>query len=213
MYYWRWLKDDGVRGKVQIRQHTLLKIFTHLCHLLLFSPSHSSCPFRSNTDLFPCPVYGSLGIIPEIYICFGVFLLIWQVISVFQTVLSQKKSWLIKFLHSLIHTYFINLLNVSFCCCCSVTELCVTLCDPMDCSTPGFPVLHCLLELAQTHIHWVSDAIQPSHPLSHPSPPALNLSHYWGLFQWVGSSHQVAKELELELQHQFSQWIFRVDFL
>ena len=73
MYYWRWLKDDGVRGKVQIRQHTLLKIFTHLCHLLLFSPSHSSCPFRSNTDLFPCPVYGSLGIIPEIYICFGDF--------------------------------------------------------------------------------------------------------------------------------------------
>ena len=84
--------------------------------------------------------------------------------------------------------------------CCSVAKLCLTLWDPMNCSTPGFPVLHYFLELAQTHFHWVSDAIQPSHPLSPPS--AFNLSQHQSLFQWVGSSHQVAKVLELELQHQ-----------
>ena len=78
--------------------------------------------------------------------------------------------------------------------CCTVTQLCPTLHDPMDCSTPSFPVLHYLLELAQTHVHWVSDAVQPSHPLSPPSPPALNLSQHQGLFQRIGSSHQVAKE-------------------
>ena len=72
---------------------------------------------------------------------------------------------------------------------------------------------HQLLELAQTHVHWVGDAIQPSHPLSSPSPPAFNLSQNQGLFQWVSSSHQVAKVLEFQLQHQSFQWIFRVDFL
>ena len=75
------------------------------------------------------------------------------------------------------------------CCRCSVTKSCPTLCDPMDSSTPGFPVLHYLPEFAQTHGHWVHDAIQPSHPLSPPSPPALNFSQHQGLFQWVSSSH------------------------
>ena len=75
----------------------------------------------------------------------------------------------------------------------SVTQLCPTLCDPMNCSTPGLPVHHQLLESTQTHVHWVGDAIQPSHPLSSPSPPALNLSQHQGLFQWVNSSHQVRK--------------------
>ena len=84
--------------------------------------------------------------------------------------------------------------------------------QPMDCSTPGFPVHHHLPELPQTHVHWVSDAIQPSHPLSSPSP-AFNLSQHQCLFQWVSSSHQVAKVLELQLQHQSFQWIFRADFL
>ena len=65
---------------------------------------------------------------------------------------------------------------------------CVPLCDPIDCSTPGFLVLHCLSQFAHTHVHWLSDAIQPSHPLSSPSPPALSLSQYQCLFQWVGSS-------------------------
>ena len=80
-----------------------------------------------------------------------------------------------------------------FICCCSVTKLCPTLCDPMDCSMPGFPVLHYLPEFAQTHVHRVSDVFQPFHPLSPPFPPPFNLSQHQGLFQCVGSSHQVAK--------------------
>ena len=76
------------------------------------------------------------------------------------------------------------------------------LCDPMDCSTPGLPVHPQLPELAQIQVHRVSDAIQPSHPLSSPSPPTFNLSQHQGLFQWVGSSHRVAKVLEFQLQHQ-----------
>ena len=78
---------------------------------------------------------------------------------------------------------------------CSVAKSCLTLCDPMDYSMPGFPVLHCFLEFAQTHVHWVNDAIQLSHPLLTPSSPALNLSQHQGLFQWVGSLHQVAKSI------------------
>ena len=88
----------------------------------------------------------------------------------------------------------------------SVAQLCPTLCNPMDCSTPGLPDYHQLSEFTQTHVHWVGDAIQPSHPLSSPSPPALNLSQHQGLFQWVSSSHQVAKVLEFQLQHQSFQW-------
>ena len=83
----------------------------------------------------------------------------------------------------------------------------------MDCSTPGFPIHHQLLQLAPTHVHPVSDVMQPSHPLSSPSPPALNLSQHQGLFQWVSSSLQVAKVLVFQLQHQSFQWIFRTDFL
>ena len=78
-------------------------------------------------------------------------------------------------------------------CCCSVAQLCLTLCDPVGCGTPGFPVHHHLLELAQTHLHWVSGAIQPSHPLLPPSPPAFILSQYQSLFQWVSSLHLMAK--------------------
>ena len=92
------------------------------------------------------------------------------------------------------------------------TSLSLSLCDIMDCSTLGFPVLHYLPEFAQTHVHWVSDAIQPPHPLLPPSLAALNLSQHQGLFQWVSSLHQMAKVLELQLQHQCFQWIFRVDF-
>ena len=99
-------------------------------------------------------------------------------------------------------------------CYCSVTKLCLALHDPMDCSMPSFPVFHYLLEFAHIHVHWVGDAIQPSHALpSHPlSPlsPAVNLSQHQGLFQWVDSSHQVTKALEL--QHQSFQWILRADF-
>ena len=83
-------------------------------------------------------------------------------------------------------------------CCCSVAQSYPTLCDPMDCSMPGFPVLHHLLKFVQTHVHWVSDAIQTSHPLSPPSAPAFSLSQHQGVFQWVGSSHQVSRYLELQ---------------
>ena len=86
-------------------------------------------------------------------------------------------------------------------------------CDPMDCSTPGFPVHHQLPEFTQTHVYWVGDGIQPSHPLSSPSLPTFNLSQHQGLFQWVSSLHQVAKVLEFQLQYQSFQWIFRTDFL
>ena len=95
----------------------------------------------------------------------------------------------------------------------SVNQLCRTLCNPMDSSTPGLPVHHQLPEFTQTHVLWVSDAIQPSHPLSSPSPLAFNLSQHQGLSQWVSSSHQVTKVLEFQLQHQSFQWTLRTDFL
>ena len=98
----------------------------------------------------------------------------------------------------------------------SVAQPGSTLYDSMDCSMPGFPVYHQLLELAQTHAHQVTDVIQPFHPWSSPFPPAFNLSQYQGLFKWVSSSHQVAKGLELQLQHQsFNEYLglisFRID--
>ena len=77
----------------------------------------------------------------------------------------------------------------------SVAQSCLTLCNPMDCSTPDLPVHHQLPEFTQTRVYWVSDAIQPSHPLSSPSPPTFDLSQHQGLFKWVSSSHQVAKEI------------------
>ena len=95
----------------------------------------------------------------------------------------------------------------------SVAQSCLTLWDPMNHSTPGLPVHHQLLESTQTHVHWVGDAIHPSHPLSSPSPPALNPSQHQSLFKWVSSSHQVAKVLEFQLQHQSFQWTPRTDLL
>ena len=95
----------------------------------------------------------------------------------------------------------------------SVAQSCPTLCDPMNCSMPGLPVHHQLPESTQTHVRRVSDAIQPSHPLSSPSPPAFNLSQHEGLFKWVSSLHQVAKVLEFQLQHQSFQWTPRTDLL
>ena len=121
--------------------------------------------------------------------------------------------------HALLQRIFLTRVSCSSCIVqfSSVAQSCLTPCNPMDCSTPGFPVHHQFLELAQTHVHRVSDAIQPSHPLSSHFPPAFNLSQRWSLFQWVGSSYQVAKVLELQLQHQCFQWIsglisFRIDW-
>ena len=93
----------------------------------------------------------------------------------------------------------------------SVAQSCPTVCDPMNRSMQGLPVHHQLQEFTQTHVHRVGDAIQPSHPLLSPSPPAPNLSQHQGLFQWVNSSHKVAKVLEFQLQHQSFQWIFKTD--
>ena len=91
----------------------------------------------------------------------------------------------------------------------SVAQSCPTLRDPMNRRMPGLPVHHQLLEFTQTHVHWVGDAIQPSQPLLSPSPPALNLSQHQDLFKWVSSSHQVAKVLEFQLQHQS----FKMDWM
>ena len=92
----------------------------------------------------------------------------------------------------------------------------VQLCDPMNYSMPGFPVLHYLLEFAQAHVHWVKDAIQPFHPLSPPSPPALSLAEPQNLFKWVSSLHHVAKVLESQLQQQSNEYpqliSFRIDW-
>ena len=100
----------------------------------------------------------------------------------------------------------------------SVTHLCPTLCNPMNCSTPCLPVHHQLPEPTKTHVHRVADAIQPSHPLSPPSPPAFTLSQHQGLFQWVSSSHQMAKvwsfSLSISASNEYSGLIsFRMDWL
>ena len=105
----------------------------------------------------------------------------------------------------------------TMCCYFSVAQSCPTLCNPMDCSMPGFPVLRHLSEFAQTHVLWVGDAIQPSHPLSSPFPPAFNLSQHQGPFQWVSSSYQVAKVLEFQFSispsNKYSGLIsFRIDW-
>ena len=95
----------------------------------------------------------------------------------------------------------------------SVAQSCPTHCNPMNHSTPGLSVHQQLPESTQTHVLWVGDAIQPSHPLASPSHPALNLFQHQGLFKWVSSLHQMAKVLEFQLQNQSFQWIFRTDFL
>ena len=110
-------------------------------------------------------------------------------------------------------TTSLAIVTLSCCNCCSVTKLCLTL-QPhglqhtrLLCPSPSSWVC------SNTHVHWVSDTIQPSHPLLPPSPPAFSLSQHQALFQWVSSSHQMAKVFELQLQHQSFQGIFRVDFL
>ena len=118
------------------------------------------------------------------------------------------------FLDFLLVAYFNKLLpSVTWFQFSSVTHSCPTLCDPINHSMPGLPVHHQLPEFTQTHVHQVSDAIQPSHPLSSPSPPAPNPSQHQDLFQWVNSSHEVAKVLEFQLQHQSFQWTPRTDLL
>ena len=165
--------------------------------LLIFTSIEST--MLSNHLILCCP----LLLLTSIYPSIGVFT------SELAVHIRWPKYWSFSF--SLL--YGLTLTSVHDYQFSSVTQSCLTLWDPMDCSTPGFPVHHQLLELIKTHVHWVGDAIQPSHPLSSPFPPAFNLSQHQGLFQWVSSSHQVVKVLELQLQHQSFQWIFRTEFL
>ena len=133
------------------------------------------------------------------------------------TVCGITKSWMWVSTHACICTielysskWNLELNSVQFS---SLDWSCLTLCDSMVCSTPGLPVHHQLLKFTQTHVHWVGDAIQPSHPPSSPSLLTFNLSQHHGLFKRVSSSHQVAEVLEFQPQHQSFQWIFRTDFL
>ena len=142
------------------------------------------------------------------------FLSGWPVLwwkRVLKTPLLLCYCWLL-LLRLLVFALYIEVLlfSVQFS---SATQSCPTLCYPMNCSTLGLPVHHQLPESTQTHVHWVGDVIQPSHPLSYPSPPALNLSQHQGLFKWVSSLYQVAKVLEFQLQHQSFQWTPRTDLL
>ena len=118
-------------------------------------------------------------------------------------------NWKLVKMYIYVHTYTHPCIHL----CCSVTKSCSTLRNPIDHSTSGLPNPHHLPEFAQVHVHWISDAIQSSHPLSPSSPSAFTLSQRQGLFHWIGCSHQVARVLEFQFQHQSFQWVFRVDFL
>ena len=130
--------------------------------------------------------------------------LFWKLLSVFLGEQHWGKG--VFFLFLFIKLYLTYQFN-------SVTQSCPTLCDPMDWSTQGLPDHYQFPKLVQTHVHRVSDAIQPSHNLLSPSPPASDPSQHQGLFQWVTSSYQVAKVLEFQLQLQSFQWIVKTDFL
>ena len=125
--------------------------------------------------------------------------------------LYEKKNKQIVAGHFLVNNFIQLLLLWQLCH--SVTQLCPTFWDPMDCSMPGLSVLHHLLEFAQTHVHRVGDVIQQSCLLLPPSPTAFSLFQHQSLFQWVSSSHKVAKIVQLQFQHQSFQWIFRTDLL
>ena len=165
---------------------------------LIYSPFSCFCPSIYHSSCFLPLLFGQLSsksLVNSI---------VWGICSC-RTDVSSDNSHNVKGPQS--HSY----------CCCLVTKSCLILCDLMNCSTPDLSVLHYLSDFAQTHVHWVADAIQWSHPLSCPSPPALNLSQNQGLFQWVGSSHQRAKVLKLQLQHQsFNEYSglisFRIDW-
>ena len=122
---------------------------------------------------------------------------------------SQSQAWLSARAHTHTHTHSLKTILYQYNCCVfhfqfsSVAQLYLTLCDPMNSSMPGLPVHHQLPESTQTHVHWVGDAIQPSHPMSSPTLPALNLSQHQCLFKWVSSLHQVAKVLEFQLHFHF----------
>ena len=147
--------------------------------------------------MFPCLLHLCMILHNLVIGCFEVCTLLWnsRLFEVVQEVLMLVQR--IRILeHSLTPWFSFQSFSVQFS---SVAQSCLTLCDPMNRSTPGLPIHHQLLEFTQTHIHWVSDAIQPSHPLSSPSPPAPNPSQHQSLLQWVNSLREVAKVLEFQL--------------
>ena len=123
----------------------------------------------------------------------------------------STRMWsILKFMIIVTHTSLIRIFSPCIDCCLVARFDSLR---PHGLQQPGIPVYHELLEFTQTQVHWVSDVVQPSHPLSSPSPPALSLSQHQGVFNWVSSLYQVAEVLEFQLQHQSFQWIVRTDFL
>ena len=168
--------------------------------------------FSSRSFMVPCLIFKSLSyfefiIVYDVRGCSSFINLHVADCPAFQHYLLKRLSFLPCKLFS--RLWKVNWPSVQFS---SVAQSCPTLCNPMNLSTPGLPV-HQLPEFTQTHVHRVGDAIQPSHPLLSPSPPAPDPSQHQGLFQWVNSSHQVAEVLEFQLQHQSFQWIPRTDLL
>ena len=162
--------------------------------LMMSSPSHPVCPFFSCPQSFPASGSFSYELVLHIR---------WPKSRSFSFSISPSSEY------SGLISFRIGRERKKV----KITQSCLPLCNPMGYSTPGIPVPYCLLEFAQVHIHCISDAILPFHPLLPSFPSAFNLSHHRGLFQWVGSSHQGAKVLELQLQCQSFQRIFTTDFL
>ena len=187
------------------------------CWLYRASPSSAAKNIIKVISVFAvwwCPCVESSFVLLEEGVCYDqcVFLAKLLAFALLHSIL-QGQIWLLLqvFLDFLLlhssplwwkgHEFLVLVLEglVGLCQFSSVAQSCPTLCDPMNRSTPGLPVHHQLPELTQTRVHRVRDAIQPSHPLSSPSPPALNPSQHQSLFQWVNSSHEVARVLELQL--------------
>ena len=192
---WSLTRSGCEQGFQSLNLRWLVSLFVHLFFLfsLLILMSFSGClNFASGVSWLLLPLLATVEIQT------GFFL--WATVSTDSyfgdfSQLSQGLCW--------------SDIILDTCCCRSVVRIVWTLFETMACSTPGFPVFHQLLELAQTRVHWIRDAIQPFHPLSFPSP-AFSLSQHQDLFQWVGSSHRLAKVWELQPEHQFLQWIFRM---
>ena len=171
------------------------------CHLFLIS----SASIRSSWFLSSiAPVFAwNVPLVSPIFLNRSLFfpILLFSSISLYYSLMKAFLSLLVILWNSAFSWVYISLSPLLFASLQirSVSQSCPTLCDPMNRSMPGLPVHHQLLEFTETHVHLVSEAIQPSHPLSSPSPPAPNLSQHQSLFQWVNSSHEVAKVLEIQL--------------
>ena len=171
---------------------------SHTAHQTLYSPIDCSPPDSSVHGILQARILGSHSLLQGIFPTQGLKPGLLHCRQILYH-LSHQWKWKWK-----------SLSSVQFL---SVAQSCPALCDPMNWSTPDLPDHHQFPEFTQTHVHWVGDDIQPSHPLSAPSPHTINLSQHQGLLQWVSSSHEVAKVLQFQLQYQTLQWIFRTDFL